>query len=85
MRYVTHWNPYGNGGEDKTVKRFKKWLLETFLPAWAKDTVYRDNAALTAELEREKQKIRELNAYIDGLEMSLRSIRRIVIQNGVRP
>ena len=39
--------------------------------------------ALRDKLERQEQDIRELNAYIDGLETALRSMRRIVIQNGV--
>ncbi|MBD5161440.1 MAG: hypothetical protein HDT14_05385 [Oscillibacter sp.] len=63
------------------MKKLKKWLLEQFLPAWAKDTVYQENKALLAELERQKQEIRELNAYIDGMETALRR-QRIVIQNG---
>lgn len=29
--------------------------------------------------------MRELNAYIDGLETALRSMRRIVINNEVKP
>lgn len=64
------------------MRKLKTWLLERFLPAWAKDGVYRENQTLKAELERQKQEIRELNAYIDGLEQGLRSMRRIVIQNG---
>lgn len=58
------------------MRRFKKWLLETFLPAWAKDSVYRDNQLLQAELEKKNREIRELNSYIDGLEFGLRSVRR---------
>lgn len=65
------------------MKRFKTWLLERFLPAWAKDTVYRENKALRAQVQRQQQEARELNAYIDGLETALRTMRRIVIQNGV--
>lgn len=62
--------------------KFRRWLLERFLPAWAKDSVYRENTALRDKLERQEQEIRRLNAYIDGLETALRSMRRIVIQNG---
>lgn len=65
------------------MRRFRIWLLDRFLPAWAKDSVYRENAALRDKLERQEQEIRRLNAYIDGLEAGLRSMRRIVIQNGV--
>lgn len=66
------------------MQKLKTWLLERFLPAWAKDSVYQENKALLAELERQKQEIRELNAYIDGMETALRR-NRIVIQSGVRP
>lgn len=61
------------------MKRFKKWLMETFLPAWAKDTVYHENRVLRAELELKDQEINELIAYIDGMETTLRSMRRQVI------
>lgn len=67
------------------MRRFKKWLLEKFLPAWAKDTVYRENRQLLSQVERQKQEIRELNVYIDGVETTLRSMRRIVINNEVKP
>lgn len=64
--------------------RLKSWMLERFLPAWAKDTVYKENRVLLAQLERQNQEIRELNAYIDGLEAAMRSVRRITIQTGGR-
>ena len=67
------------------MRKFRKWLLETFLPAWAKDSVYAENKRLLAQLERQAQDMRELNAYIDGLETALRSMRRIVINNEVKP
>ena len=66
------------------MKKFRKWLLETFLPAWAKDTVYADNQKMQELIERQQREIGELNAYIDGLETGLRSIRRIVIRNEVK-
>ena len=67
------------------MRRFRKWLLEKCLPAWAKDSVYAENKRLLAQLERQAQDMRELNAYIDGLETALRSMRRIVINNEVKP
>lgn len=67
------------------MRRFRKWLLEKFLPAWAKDSVYAENKRLLAQLERQDQEMQELNAYIDGLETALRSMRRIVINNEVKP
>lgn len=64
------------------MRRFQQWLLERFLPAWAKDSIYRENRLLRAKLDERDQEIRELNAYIDGLETALRSMRRIAIRTG---
>ena len=67
------------------MSKIKTWLLERFLPAWAKDTVYQDNKRLLAQLEGQRQELRELHAYIDDLEAGLRALRRVVIKNEVRP
>lgn len=64
------------------MRRFRTWLLERFLPAWAKDSIFQENQVLCRELEKKEQEIRELNAYINGLETSLRAVRRIVIRMG---
>lgn len=66
------------------MSKFKTWLLERFLPAWAKESVYQDNKKLLAQLERQQQELRELHAYIDGLEAGLRALRRVTIRNEVR-
>ncbi len=65
------------------MSKIKTWFLERFLPAWAKDTVYQDNKRLLVQLERQKQELRELHAYIDGLESGLRAQRRVTIRNEV--
>ena len=54
----------------------KKWFLETFLPMWAKETVLRDNKNLKAENELLRQKLRELENYIQGIHMGLRGRRK---------
>jgi hypothetical protein len=53
----------------------KKWLIENFLPMWAKETVLRDNRALLRSLRDERQENARLQAYIRGLERGLRSRR----------
>ena len=53
----------------------KKWLTEHFLPLWAKETVLRDNRNLQAENEALRQKIHELESYIQGIHMGLRGRR----------
>jgi len=65
------------------MQKLRTWLLERFLPAWAKDSVYQENRKLLAQLERRDRELRELNAYVDGLETGLRSLRRIAITNEV--
>lgn len=67
------------------MKKLKTWLLDRFLPAWAQDTVYRENRDLLAQLEQRDRELERLNAYIDGLETAMRSSRqRIIIQGGVK-
>lgn len=66
------------------MRKLRAWLLERFLPAWAKDSVMRENQKLRKKMDEQDQEIRELNAYIDGLETGMRAMRRVVIQNGVR-
>lgn len=67
------------------MSKLEMWLLERFLPAWAKDTVYQENKRLLVQLERQRQEIRELHAYIDGLETGQRALRRVTIRNEVKP
>lgn len=67
------------------LNRIKTWLLDRFLPAWAEEAVYRENKALLARLDQRDREIERLNAYIDGLEAGLRSLRRVTIRNEVRP
>jgi len=53
----------------------KKWLLEKFLPMWAKETVLRDNRLLRAENAALQQKVRELDSYIRGIHTGMRHAR----------
>lgn len=54
----------------------KKWLIENFLPMWAKQTVLQDNRVLARQNRALQQKNQELTAYIRGLEKGLRPYRR---------
>ena len=53
----------------------KKWIVQQFLPMWAKETVLADNRTLTLENRALKQRLREREAYILGLEQGLRTVR----------
>lgn len=59
----------------------KKWLVEGFLPMWAKQTVLEDNRLLARELRALRNENRELKAYIRGLENGMRAGKRIQIYN----
>lgn len=50
----------------------KKWLLEGFLPMWAKQTVLQENRRLTRQLRQLQQENEKLTSYIKGLHMGLR-------------
>ena len=54
----------------------KKWLLNHFLPMWAKETVLKDNRQLHRQVKSLQQKIHVQQAYIRGLELGLRAARR---------
>lgn len=60
----------------------KKWLIDRFLPMWAKETVLADNRQLKRELRRAEREIESMKMYIQGLETGIRSAKRITIQTG---
>ena len=62
--------------------KFKTWLFNTFLPAYAKDTLLREAQLLAEENKELRHKIAERDAYIEGLERGIRNQRRIIINNG---
>ena len=64
------------------MKKFKHWLIERFLPVYLKEELLKENKRLREKNREQEIYIRQLNAYIDGLELGLRSQRRIVINNG---
>ena len=55
----------------------KKWLLNRFLPMWAKETVLWENRQLRKENRALQVKVDQLQAYIDGVRLGLRTARRI--------
>ena len=53
----------------------KRWLINRFLPLWAKETVLRDNRLLRTENELLRQKVNELESYIRGIHNGMRHAR----------
>jgi len=54
----------------------KNWLVNKFLPMWAKETVLRENRQLRQENRAIKQEISRLEAYAQGLRIGLRAVGR---------
>lgn len=65
------------------MSRFKHWLYTEFLPDYCRVELQDENKRLLALIQRQKQEIDQLNAYINGLENGIRNQRRIVIRNEV--
>ena len=63
------------------MKKIKKWLIGRFLPVWAKETLLKEYEKLLRENVVLKARLKEQEAYIDGLEMGIRNQRRIIINN----
>lgn len=64
------------------MKKFKRWLIDHFLPVYLKEELLKENNRLQEKIQEQETHIKELNAYIDGLEYSLRRQRHITINNG---
>ena len=59
--------------------RLRHWLVQHFLPLWAKETILAENRRLREELERRRAENERLRAYANGLEAGLRAVRGIRI------
>lgn len=64
------------------MKKFKRWLIDHFLPVYLREELLEENKRLLAKIQEQAIHIKQLNAYIDGLEYGIRNQRRIVINNG---
>lgn len=64
------------------MKKIKNWLCNRFLPMWMKETVLQENKRLQAENEKLLVLLAEKDAYIDGLQSGIKSLRRVVINTG---
>jgi hypothetical protein len=64
------------------IKKIKNWFFDRFLPMWAKEMVLADNRKLQAENERLLLLLAEKDAYIEGLQAGMRSVRKLVINTG---
>lgn len=64
------------------MSKVKRWLIEKILPIWAKKDLLKEIDRLQQVNREQEIHIKQLDAYIDGLEYGVRNQRRIVINNG---
>ena len=58
------------------MNRLKKWLVETYLPAYTRMAMQEEQERLRRKLEQESAKNRQLRAYAEGLEYALEALGR---------
>ena len=61
------------------LKRIKQWFLGRFLPMWAKETLLTENQRLREEVETLRNELEQKEAYINGLMVGVKSLRKVVI------
>lgn len=64
------------------MKRIKRWLVEKYLPVYAREALLEDNAKLHQEVEALTAEVARQQSYIEGMQVAMRGQRRIVIQTG---
>ena len=64
------------------MNKFKHWLIENFLPVYAKQSILAENAKLQAEIAQLRAELTARDEYIAGLRDGIKSQRRIIINTG---
>ena len=54
------------------MKKFRKWLIDRFLPRWAYESLLDELAAANKKQEELRQTVERQQCYISGLEYALR-------------
>ena len=67
--------------------RLRRWLVQRFLPMWAKETILAENERLRAQLAESRAECERLRCYARGLERGLRAVRgpRVRAETNRRP
>lgn len=61
------------------MTKIKMWIIEKYLPSYAKESMTEELRSLNLELDDLRRENEHLRAYIAGLERGVRSLKKIVI------
>lgn len=59
----------------------KKWIVEQFLPAYAREALLEENERLLRELQDARAELREMQHYAAGLEYAMRHLPGATVTN----
>lgn len=62
--------------------RFRHWLINTYLPAYAKDALREENEKLRRENMELRQEIAEKESYIAGIKTAMRYGSKVTVNMG---
>ncbi|EFB74694.1 hypothetical protein [Subdoligranulum variabile] len=63
------------------MNKVKRWIVEQFLPAYARETLLEENERLRKELEDARAELREMQHYAAGLEYTVRHLPANTVYN----
>ncbi|PWM58579.1 MAG: hypothetical protein DBX91_08480 [Subdoligranulum variabile] len=63
------------------MNRLKKWLVERYLPAYAREVLMEENERLRKELDAARGELREMQHYAAGLEYAVRHLPANTVYN----
>lgn len=63
------------------MNRLRKWIVERYLPAYARETLLEENDRLRRELEDAWAELREVQHYAAGLEYTVRHLPAMTVMN----
>lgn len=63
------------------MNRLKRWLVDRYLPAYAREVLLEENERLRKDLEDARGELRELQNYAAGIEYALRHLPATTVYN----
>lgn len=63
------------------MNKIKRWFFEKYLPAYCREKLTEENDELKKQLQDAKEENNELKAYINGMQVGLKAVKKIQIIN----